>query len=132
MQSTGRQTSEFLVKNQFGRTVLASGQVETRVLLQEPDIMGKSTSALEIWQSSFKDWLRLRDLGHHGCAIEHYAFDRKGISALEKMARQWHSMKALETQPPADSLVSAEILRLTEFVVCTPCACHDAQNAFKW
>ena len=25
-----------------------------------------------------------------------------------------------------------EILTLTEFVVVTACACHDAQNAFKW
>eukprot|EP00974_Lingulodinium_polyedra_P016988 1650401-Lingulodinium_polyedra.AAC.1 len=34
--------------------------------------------------------------------------------------------------PPTDCDIPLEVLRNTELVVFTPCAAHDANNAFKW
>lgn len=127
----GRTCEEFLVKNQFLRTVLPTGECFSKVMLQDPLPLANGKAADKIFQACLKDWRSLRQLGHSGCAIEHYAFDRCGITFYEKAWRQWHAMSG----PTHDALspgLPAGIFRLTEFVVVTPCAVHDANNAFKW
>ena len=131
VRTQGRECCEFLVKNQFLRTKDSDGKWKTAVLLGEPVnlIFGKSVNA--IIQASLKDWDRVRDLGHMGCAIEHYVFDRAGITALERNMRQWHQRHArIFAREPVDRI--PELLELSEFVVITPCAMHDAHNAFRW
>lgn len=128
---SGRQSSEFLIKNQFLRAFVPGQGCTTRVLLQEPVPLTHGKTALAIFSACGKDWMTLRQMGHTGCAIEHYCYDRFGISAHERLWRQWHAMSA-ETMGPAGPHVSLEALRLSEFVVVTACAAHDAQSAFRW
>ena len=79
--------------------------------------MTEGKSAAAISAVSFQDWLSLRQLGHLGCSLEHYAWDRAGLTALERLSRQWHKQQELPVLP--DDL-APEVLRLTEFVVVTP------------
>ena len=127
----GKKTCEFLVKNQFLRAAVPGGTVETRVLIQDPIPLDHGKSASAIFESCVKDWRSLRQMGHAGCAIEHYCFDRFAISAHERLWRQWHAMVAGRFDPMAVGM-DVQIFRLTEFVVVTPCALHDASNALRW
>ena len=117
VRRTGKAGVELLVKNQFLRALLPCGEWATRVLLQEPVSMTEGKSAAAISAVSFQDWLSLRQLGHLGCSLEHYAWDRAGLTALERLSRQWHKQQELPVLP--DDL-APEVLRLTEFVVVTP------------
>ena len=131
-QSSGRKTLEILSKNQFLRGRSALGQCETSVLLQEAQALthGKKTRA--IVAACLADWRSLRQLGHVGCAVEHYCFDRLGIQALERFFRQWHAENSQHHGHLVTDDVDLGTLRLSEFVVVTACALHDAQNAFRW
>ena len=126
----GRAGEEFLVKNQFLRVHLP-GTTMTRVLLQEPQPLSHGKSAAAIFQACKKDWRSLREMGHRGCAVEHFCYDRCGLTAHERLWRQWHAMSAASFGALA-APVPAEVLRLSEFVVFTACAAHDAQSAFRW
>ena len=129
----GRSAHEFLVKNQFLRTRHPTKGWDTRVILAEPVSLEYGKGVNAILQASWKDWQGLRALGHKGCAVEHFVWDRAGITALERGVRQVHAKQA--TMVREDGLpahLSADLLALTEFVVITPCAMHDAHNAFRW
>jgi hypothetical protein len=119
------------VKNMFARTFLPGGLCKTRVRLEEPVALAHGKTVHAIAQACLKDWPSLRQLGHRGCAVEHYTWDRFGLTALERFFRQWHQLKAPSFVHLADQTPLA-VLSLTEFVVVTPCAAHDAQNAFRW
>ena len=127
---SGRKGQEFLVCNQFVRTQMggASG-MQTKVLLAEPTALVHGKTVPAILAACRQHWRRLRDLGHTGCAIEHYCWDRLPIQALEKQTRQWH---AAQPMPPLPAHIGREIAELTEFVCITACALHDAHNALKW
>jgi hypothetical protein len=128
---SGRTCEEYLVKNQFIRVVLSTGECCTRVLLQDPVALSHGKKADNIFQACSKDWKSLRQLGHRGCAVEHYAFDRCCYTAHERTWRQWHAMSAGDFDQLSPGL-PAEVFRLTEFLVFTPCAAHDCANALKW
>jgi hypothetical protein len=127
---SGRECVEYLLMNQFFRGRFPSGAV-TRVLLQDPVKLCYGKGADAIFQSCLQNWKSLRQLGHSGISIEHYCYDRCGIDAHERLWRQWHAMKACSFDHLATN-VPVEILRLTEFILVTPCAAHDAQSAFRW
>ena len=48
-----------------------------------------------------------------------------------RLFRQWHAHRAHRFDHLAPG-ISQELFRETEFLVFTPCALHDAGNAFKW
>ena len=64
-----------------------------------------------------------------GCIVEHYCWDRAGITALEREVREWHLTQPV---PPDSDEFGPGVQELLEFVVITPCALHDGQNAFRW
>ena len=130
VERSGRECKDFLIKNQFLRAYLPGGYT-TRVVLQDPVTLTHGKSADAIFQACRKDWRSLRQMGHGGCAIEHYCYDRLGIESHERLWRQWHSLHAPEFDALADGM-PADMFRLTEFVLVTACAAHDAQNAFRW
>ena len=123
---------EFLVQNQFLRTRHPIKGWETRVLLAEPIALAHGKSVNAILQASMKYWKWLRGMGHRGCVVEHFVWDRAGISALERGVRQMCKQRSSLVLPDIPAHLSAELLALTEFVVVTPCAMHDAHNAFRW
>ena len=125
----GRAGHEFLVSNQFFRSRRADGSWNTSVTLSEPVVLSHGKSVNAILEASRAGWKTLRQMGHLGPAVEHYCWDRAGISALERLTRQWHLDLPLPTLP---SDMSAKTCRLLEFVLVTPCALHDCQNGFRW
>ncbi len=129
VETRGRAGHEFLVGNQFVRANIPGEGWRTRVVLGEAVALQHGKSARAILGASFRDWFTLRQLGHAGCCVEHYVWDRASITALERLTRQYHLEQAHSLLPPS---VSPLIGRLTEFVVITPCALHDGQNSFRW
>ena len=128
---SGRACQDFLVCNQFIRFRSGSGTdgMRTKAILSEPVSLNHGKSVHAILLASRLSWQTLRQLGHHGCAIEHYCWDRFGITALERETREWHAMQPLPQLPPH---MDPDIVALTEFVCITPCALHDAHNSLKW
>ena len=90
---------------------------------------GKTANA--ILQAPLKEWQPLRDMWHRGPVIEHYCWDRAGLTALERNVRQWYTQRPVPLHLASDEL-PAYIIALTQFIVVTPCAVHDAHNAFRW
>ena len=129
VRSAGKEGHELLVSHQFVRADVPGFGWSSRAVVPEATslIWGKSTPA--ILSSSYKGWKILRELGHVGVAVEHYAFDRFAIGALERLSRQYHLQQPLPALP--DHIPEATA-RSSEIVVCTPCALHDSQNAFRW
>ena len=89
--------------------------------------MGKSVPAVLL--ANRQSWRSLRQLGHLGCAIEHYCWDMFGFQALEQQTREWHAMQPLPTLPHH---MNPDTVALIEFVCITACALHDAHNSLKW
>ena len=122
--------NEFLVMNQFLRAKLANGTTSTRLLMWEPHKLEYGKKVPAILGVCWKNWISARKLGHCGICIEHYAFDRAGFSALDRLVRQWHEQ---EKQTWRHELHGRHptVADLTELVVVTACALHDCHNAFK-
>ena len=122
--------AEYLLKNQFVRAITPGGVV-TKALVQQPMQLDFGKGAGAIFEACAKDWQSLRSMGHTGCAIEHYVYDRCGIDAQARMWRQWHAHNAHRWGDLAIDMTVKQ-LRLSEFIVVTPCAAHDAQSALRW
>ena len=70
-------------------------------------------------------WSSLRQLGHKGICVEHYAFDRAGMTAIERLWRQDHAERA---QYWTDSAGGQTALQL-EILALTGCAGPFVFNA---
>ena len=126
-----KQTEEFLVRNQFVRCILPDGRVETRVVVHDPVHLKHQKSAHAIVEVLRRDWETGRQLGHVGCAVASYKFDRLVLTALERIWRKVHAADA----PCHDGLslgLPTDVFRLTQFVIVGGCAAHDVHNAFRW
>ncbi len=129
VKSQGSAGLEILVCNQFVRVNVPGRGWVTRVMLGEPVPLEHGKIVPAIVSASFRDWKTLRQLGHAGCCVEHYVWDRASITSLVRWVRQYHFDQEHALLPDR---VSPELGRLTEFVLVTPCALHDAQNSFRW
>ena len=123
----GKQGVEVLVSNQFVRYQDPGSGWRTACILSEPvPLLCKEVP--NVLAAARRTWHSLRSLGATGCVVEHYCWDRAGISALEREVRRWHM-----SQPVPDTLPYKKGIREhLEFVVVTPCALHDSQNSFRW
>ena len=130
VRRSGKSSHEFLVAAQFTRHASCNGTVRTSFNTSDPVPLTDGKAADRIWEACRARWRSLRQLGHRGGAIQHYTFDRCGFAKLARRANQWHSL--LEDQWAGDDESLNHFLPLLEWVVATPCALHDVQNAFKW
>ena len=128
IRSRGKQGREVLVCNQFVRYQDPGLGWRTACILSEPVPLTKGKDVPHILSAAHQTWHTLRALGAKGCVVEHYCWDRAGITALERMVRHWHMTQAVPDTLP----YPPEIRKHFEFVVITPCALHDSQNAFRW
>ena len=127
-RSRGKQGVAILVSNQFMRYLDPGSGWHTVCLLSEPVPLSHGKDVPRVLAAARKSWHSLRSLGAQGCVVEHYCWDRLGITALERQCRRWHlSQPVPETVPYPQG-----IREYLEFVVITPCALHDSQNAFRW
>ena len=124
----GKEGREVLVANQFVRYRDAGEGWCTAALLSEPVPLTLGKEVPMVLAAARRTWVSLRSLGAGHCIVEHYCWDRAGIAALEQQCRQWHL-----SQPIPECVIAEPGIREhLEFVVVTPCALHDSQNAFRW
>ena len=79
-----------LVNLQWVRAIHPDGTHETAVILNEAQALTYGKKIHAIFPACTTHWKTLRSCGHTGITIEHYVWDRMGITALERMLRQWH------------------------------------------
>ena len=130
LQRSGRAGIDFFVQKAYLLTSSALGQPRVAVLLRDalPLTAGKSTWCMYTAATEF--FPLLRECGHKGVAVSHYAFDRAVYSGLARKLFQRHQKYHNElrrTQPE-----EAEVLGLLDWWVATPCCNHDVHNALKW
>ena len=125
---SGKPCHEFLVACSFYRFTDALGACVNRAIPFEPRPLtcGK-TAALE-FSMLREHGIPLRLQGFKGEVLEHYAWDRAKFSALTRLVKAWHRSLPFEGTPD----LPASLLHLTQFVVTTPCACHDVSKANQW
>ena len=127
-KTRGKKGVEILVANQFIRYQDPGSGWQDCCILTEPVPLTETKEVPMVLAAARKTWHSLRALGATGCIVEHYCWDRAGITALERHIRQWH-----EVQPVPDAVsYPPKVREHLEFVVVTPCALHDSQNAFRW
>ena len=120
---------EVLVSNQFVRYQDPGHGWQTCCILSEPVPLTLGKEVPMVLAAARKTWHSLRALGACGCIVEHYCWDRAGLSALERSCREWHMSQPI---PDAVHIWPEAVRQYLEFVVVTPCALHDSQNAFRW
>ena len=127
--------TELLVQRAILRCCTPSGHVRTSVVVRDPLPLTHGKSAAAIFAAPLEFFPTLRQLGHQGIAIQHYAFDRAMHSPLFRMFRQHHAALADEAEPElAEGQGNPHIHppALLEWVVDTPCCNHDVHNSLKW
>ena len=124
----GKEGREVLVSNEFVRYKDPAEGYRTAVLLSEPVPLTEGKTTDLVLAAARQNWVTLRGLGAEGCCIEHYVWDRLGIESLERQCRAWHSVQPI----PETEQYPLDKQKHMLFVVVTPCALHDGQNAFRW
>ena len=128
---SGKASHEFLVGNSMYKYQDEKHTWHTKVLFTDPQPLTEGKTAAALFEADKRYWLSLRQLGHQGFALEHYAWDRGCFSALSRQWKQWHSMMST-SWGVSNTLRSSAILWLLEWVITTACANHDINKAFEW
>ena len=123
---SGKACHEFQVGLSFYKS--SDPAVHPRVLLRELVPMTHGKKALAEFEIVKLGGISLRAAGHTGEVVEHYAWDRAKFTALARLAKAWHNAEVFART----TTVTSDMLSLTQFVVCTPCALHDVNKAQQW
>ena len=129
----GGDDEELLVQRAMYRFVDGAGASHTAVQMRDPLPLRHGKTGDAIFAASLAFFKTLRQMGHKGIAVQHYAFDRSLHGFMLRRFRQHHSMYAKEGRE--EQLHGCPHLydpAFLEWVVDTPCCNHDVHNAFKW
>lgn len=121
---------EVLLERGFVKAYALGGALEGCALVGEPRPLDKGKAAWSVYTAAIEFHPLLREQGHEGILISHYAFDRALFDSLERKMRQRHEV--FYASVAGKSRGQAELLRLTDWVLSTGCGNHDCQNALKW
>lgn len=127
----GKSTKEYLCQVAFYRTIDATGEASTTAVMRGPLPLTHGKSCESIFAAGRSFCQTLREQGHMGIAVQHYAFDRAGYAKLVRMFQQLH-MELAPTFGLHSPAGTTQMLDLTEWVIGTPCGLHDGHNALKW
>lgn len=124
---------ELLLERVFLKTETPSGQMLVECFFRDPVPLDNGKGAWPCFSAACECFPLLKKMGHHGIAISHYGADRALQSSLERLMRQRHGLFH-EVSGADDSSGGglATLDSLTDWIVSTGCANHDAQNALKW
>ena len=125
----GKRCDDYLVQVAFFRFLDASGQPKGILLFAPPSPETQGKAAIHQFAAGCSFMKTLRQRGHQGIVVQHYAFDRANYTALGRLFKQHHL--SLQSGFGGDAR-AATYLSLQEWVVTTGCAAHDCHNAFKW
>ena len=125
----GKASHEFLVTTQFTCSSPPDRSIATSFGATDPCPLTHGKAVDRIFEASRARWQSLRQLGHRGGAVQHYAYDRCGMQKMGKRMKQWHAL--VEPKWVGDG-GDDDHVSLLEWVEVSACACHDLQNSFKW
>ena len=123
---------ELLVQRAVFRTRGGTSGWQTVMMVRDPLPLVHGKGADAIFSASVEFLKTLRQMGHGGIAIQHYAFDRALHAPLVRRFKQHHARLASQQAPTATGPNALHQPALLEWVVDTACANHDAHNAMKW
>ena len=98
----GRQTDEFLVQHCFYRSADALGRTSTTVLLRDPLPLTEGKTGVAVFAAGVQFAQTVRQHGHTGISVAHYAFDRALYSVLQKLFKQHYELLAPRFSAPAE------------------------------
>ena len=123
---------EYLVQRGFVKCYGPGEQVSVRGLFKPPVPLTEGKSAWHAFTAMTELFPMIRRVPFKGLIVSHYTFDRALFSSLERKARQRHQLYYERQADGPERSGAAALAELTDWVVSTPCACHDAHNALKW
>ena len=129
----GGDDAELLVQRAIYRFVDCTGTSHTAIQVRDPLPLRHGKTGDAIFAASIDFFKTLREMGHCGIVLHHYAFDRAMHEFLFRRFRQHHSHLAKKDR--AAQLSQSTFLHepaLMEWVVDTPCSNHDVHNALRW
>ena len=135
VRRTGAAGHELLVQRAMFRTRGGSEGWKTAMQVGDPLPLVHGKGADAMFSASVEFVQTLRQMGHGGIAVQHYAFDRAMHSALVRRFKQHHALAASRTGGPMAGATGAHRLfhpAYLEWVADTTCVNHVVHNALKW
>jgi len=127
----GRVLHEVLLQRGFLKTQSTSGEEQIATMISDVLTLAAGKKAWNLFTAAAHCPPLARKVGHKGTIVQHFCADRAIFTALDRKLRQRSEAYYAEGAGPelgADGL----LLQLADWAVGIGCACHDAQNTFKW
>lgn len=123
---------ELLLQKVFVKIIAPTGTPSLVCYFRDPVPLDDGKGTWPCFSAACECFPMLQTLGHKGISISHYCFDRALFSSLDRTMRQRHLLFHEVSSQGEDSMGGRILGELTDWVVSTPCANHDAQNGLKW
>ena len=136
MTREGGASHELLCQRAMYRTRdRTTGGWQTVAMIRDPVPLVHGKGADPVFSAAVEFLPTLRQMGHQGIAIHHYAFDRALHAPLVRRFKQYHARLAPQWAAPTDP--EAGLARffppaLLEWILDTGCCNHDVHNGLKW
>ena len=136
MTREGGASHELLCQRAMYRTRdRTTGGWQTVAMIRDPVPLVHGKGAGPVFSAAVEFLPTLRQMGHRGIAIHHYAFDRALHAPLVRRFKQHHARLAPQWAAPTEPEAGPARLfppALLEWVLDTGCCNHDVHNGLKW
>ena len=123
----GKELDEFLMERGYVKAMKPSGEQTHALLLLPPRPLEHGKNAWCSFTAYCEFFPCLKQLGHRGPSLSHFAADRAAFAATLRKVRQLHKAFEESKDDPEH-----KFLCLLNMVLGTGCPLHDAQGGFKW
>ena len=130
LQRTAREYHEYLCERSFFLSRDRYGKETATVLLRPPRSLMLGKRSWHMFTSMEEHAPMLKVWGHQGIAVSAYGFDRGAMDGLHPLVFGRHQEADLRLDAARTGGEPSAVL--TDWVVVTGCAAHDAQNSLKW
>lgn len=126
----GKVLHELLLQRGSLMAIASEEQVEVAHLVAEPLPLSKGKGAWQHYTAACAFFDLPRAQGHEGICVCHVSFDRGVYQPLLRFLSG--RMELFYDKKSASHLgVERKLLRLTDWLIGTPCACHDTHNSLR-
>ena len=125
---TGKGLREFLLQRALYKAFDGAGKPLLAMHVHAPRPLLQGKKARDLFAACHEDLQLLPEQKAQGICISQYSFDRACFAALSRLCLQRHE----DFHQQRSSEANANLARLLDWVVCTPCCNHDLQNSLKW
>lgn len=132
LRRVGRRRTDFLLQRGILLSRGSASAARVSHLVGDPIPMGAGKTALHEFEAAVAFFPMLRNIEHRDIAITHLSFDRAMYAPLLRLLTGRNS--AFYLPENSAELLGAERkeLELLDWIVGTPCACHDVHNSLVW